>query len=204
MRLEVGPLLTNCYIIYWSSGDALLIDPGGDADKILSTVGRLNVKVRRIVLTHGHVDHIAALPEILEELNTPYMMHSGDTLFLEHASEIGRLFGINVRKIPLDRLLPLEEGREMMGFKILHTPGHSPGSITLYGYGIAFTGDTLFKDGVGRTDLPGGSDELLCRSLKRIMALPDETLVYPGHGEETSIRREKLHNEIAEIFMERC
>jgi len=203
-RLEVGPLLTNCYILYWSDGRAIIIDPGDEANRIINTLRELDLDVEAIILTHGHVDHIAALPELLNEFNVPFIAHSEEKWLLKLVPQMGKIFGIKVRPIPLDKMVTISNGDEVAGLKVMHTPGHSPGSISLYGYGMLFSGDTLFKDAVGRTDLPGGSEEKLCRSLKTLMRLPDETIVYPGHGEETTIGYERENNIILSIVMDIC
>ncbi|MDR0434318.1 MAG: MBL fold metallo-hydrolase [Gracilibacteraceae bacterium] len=189
----------NCYL-FWEtdSGLGVLIDPGGDAPAILAQVREAGVRVEQIVLTHGHYDHIAALDEARDALNAPAAIHAADAAMLPDPSlNLSRLFGLNGRLRPAEKLLA--DGDEIivggLSLRVLHTPGHSPGGICLYGSGVLFSGDTLFRSSVGRSDFPGGDERLLLNSIReRLFPLDDATLVYPGHMEETTIGWEKRNN----------
>jgi glyoxylase-like metal-dependent hydrolase (beta-lactamase superfamily II) len=181
-RLIVGVLKTNCYVV--KGGDeGFIIDPGGSPDAIISHVLRRRLTVRLILVTHGHPDHYSAYLDVKEALGCKVVMHELD---LETASLMG---------MPIEPDVYVDEGStiEIRGlrFRVLHTPGHSPGSISLLGYGLIFTGDLMFKMGYGRTDLPGGSYTTLMRSLNRILSLEGDLKVYPGHGPTINLRDEK-------------
>jgi len=181
-RLIVGVLKTNCYVVE-GNGEGLIIDPGGSPEAIVSHVLKRRLTVRSILVTHGHPDHYSAYLEVKETLRCKVIMHELD---LETASLMG---------MPIEPDVYVDDGSTIevgdLRFKVLHTPGHSPGSISLLGYGLIFTGDLMFKMGYGRTDLPGGSYTMLMRSLKRILSFEDDLKVYPGHCPATSLQDEK-------------
>lgn len=215
-RIVVGVLKTNCYIYSSAKKECVIIDPGGDPDGIAARVDVLNMVPVGIVLTHGHLDHVAAVGT----LKTAYAargyplavaIHSADRKFLgSRAADAHRtslesldlidaaIFGDAVPPLPkADKAL--EEGMRVLGMdlEVLETPGHTPGSVCLWSAreGILFSGDTLFFDGVGRTDLPGGDEKKLRASIQRRLAvLPAETRVFPGHGPFTTIEREVKTN----------
>jgi len=196
--LVVGRLQTNCYILA-SKGEALVVDPGDEATRILRYVNDLKAKLKTIVATHTHFDHVLGVTELKTQTGAPFMIHRDDLEILEAMQERGRMFfGLKVPAPPkVDNFLrdgdSLKFGDEIL--KVLHTPGHSPGSISLVGDGYVITGDALFNQSIGRTDLPGGDFDTLINSIKsKLFALPDDTMVYPGHGPETSIGDEKLAN----------
>jgi len=181
MRIEsicLGPLATNCYLIE-SAGRTILVDPAEDSPALRAFVGER--KIDWIVNTHGHIDHIAgdwAYPGV------PVRIHVADVPFLDAAHPSHPPLGP-----------PLEEGDEILeGLTILHTPGHSHGSIVLKGDGVLIVGDLLFAGSIGRTDLPGGSMAQMVESLERIVRLPGGYTVYPGHGEATTLERERARN----------
>ncbi|MDR2073155.1 MAG: MBL fold metallo-hydrolase [Spirochaetaceae bacterium] len=206
-RISVGALQTNCWIIPLpkSAGECVLVDPGGEGDRILSRLERLALRPRFIVLTHGHFDHIAALPEL-----TAAFPEADIAIHPLEASKLGprsldlhrRDFSIAGDEAYVDALwkplkeasLVLNEGDILGPFTVIHLPGHSPGSIGLYWKeeNLLICGDTLFCSGLGRTDLPGGDWELLKQSLGRLFAMDGNTRVYPGHGPGTSIDRERV------------
>ena len=197
--LTVGPLLANCYILTCEETDeAAIIDPGGDADSILREVARLGVDVKVVINTHGHVDHIAANEPVLRATGASLMIHEDDAVMLKSpARNLSLLGGAPLRPVEADRLLrdgdTVAFGREAL--EVIHTPGHTPGGISLLAGDVLFTGDTLFAMGIGRTDFPGGSYETLLSSIReRLLALPDDTRVYPGHGPETTIGDERRAN----------
>lgn len=197
--LAVGPLQTNCYIVADElNGKGVIIDPGGDAGKILKTVERLGIEVSLVINTHGHFDHIMANKDVIKATGASLAIHMDDEALLRRGGGLPFL-GLIASSPPPD--LYLKDGDEVkIGsayLKVIHTPGHSPGSISLY-YpegGILFCGDVLFYMGVGRWDFPGGNYEVLMASIRnKLLTLPDETIVYPGHGPSTTIGQEKAHN----------
>ena len=199
-RLEVGPFASNCYIIgSESTKQGLIIDPGDEAREILKSVEDLGLDIKLIMLTHGHVDHIGALKEVGAATGAEVAVHADDAPSLQgEGRTLGALFGLSYEAPPApDRLLKEGDSIDVgdLHFSVLHTPGHTPGGICLLVHDIVFTGDTLFNYGIGRTDLPGGSYSQLMDSLhNKLMTLPDNTKVYPGHGPETTISAERQGN----------
>ena len=196
--LVVGRLLTNCYILE-SDSTALVIDPGDEPERILRFLNDIKVKPSQIIATHTHFDHVLGVDGIRAALNIPFLIHNDDLPMLESMqSRVRQFMGLTVPPPPrVDRFLKdgelLTVGHDTV--KVLHTPGHSPGSISLAGRGYVFTGDALFNQSIGRTDLPGGDLDTLIRSITdRLFSLADDTVVYPGHGPETSIGDEKMAN----------
>jgi len=198
--LVVGPIAANCYIVgSESTKEGMIIDPGAEAEEILKSVKDLELDVKLIVLTHGHMDHIGALKEIKEATGAEVAIHSDDAKSFQGQSQsLGAMFGLFYPAPPRpDRLLKDGDSLDVgdLHFSVLHTPGHSPGGICLLGHGVVFTGDTLFKYGIGRTDLPGGSYNQLVNGIHtKLMTLSDDTVVYPGHGPETTIGAERQGN----------
>lgn len=199
MRVEtlvVSMFATNCCLVSCSeTGEGIVIDPGAEGKKILQHIEKSGLKITGIVNTHGHIDHTGANSRLKEVLQVPIMLPEKDLeIYRNPGFGLGIIFG---KPVPPDRLL--KEGDEITfgrkALAVLETPGHTPGGISLYGEGIVFTGDALFAGSIGRTDLAGGSYLLLIRSIKeKLMALPPETLVYPGHGPATSIEAEAHSN----------
>lgn len=198
--LVVGCLQANCYLVGCrQKKDALVIDPGDDADAVISLVERLDLTVKAIVLTHGHWDHAGAVGTLQERIAAPLLCHQDEEMLLADPRSNLAVFLDRTCDHPLcpDRLLrhgdTVRAGR--FTFRILHTPGHTPGGICLHGNGVVFTGDTLFAGAVGRTDLPGGDYVKLIRSIhEQLLPLDDETKVYPGHGPATTIGTERREN----------
>ncbi len=200
--VSVGPLGTNCYIVGCDrSGEAIVIDPGAEPDRIIRALRAAGLECRLIVNTHAHADHIMANGALKRASGAAIAVHrvDADALSDPVASLAALTMTMRGRPEPAspppDRLL--EEGDIVVAgsarLRVLHTPGHTPGSISLFGEGAVFSGDTLFAGGgIGRTDLPGGSYEALVESIERkLFGLPDDTVVYPGHGPSTTIARER-------------
>jgi glyoxylase-like metal-dependent hydrolase (beta-lactamase superfamily II) len=195
----VGALDTNCYLVYCEESRACaIIDPGAEPGKIFAAIADLQLKPALILNTHGHIDHIGANRDMKEKYAVPLYLHSSDVPMLkvtEHV-EFSLLLGARDSPSP-DRLLvdgdEIAVGRESL--RVIHTPGHTPGSVGFLGDGALFSGDTLFCGGVGRTDLEGGSWKDLEKSIReKILVLPGETVVLPGHGPWTTVEQEKLSN----------
>lgn len=197
-RLVVGEVYSNAYLVYLKDEDrALLIDAGGGEKYILRALGKQGAALTAILLTHGHFDHILAAGAVREETGAKIVIHSEDEAML--ASEDACLYPAHLAHTKFtsaraDAVIR-DDGQALpfANVRALHTPGHTPGSVCYYfeDEGILFTGDTLFQGGFGRTDLPGGDEGLLATSLKRLFALPEDVTIYPGHGEPSTIGRER-------------
>jgi hydroxyacylglutathione hydrolase len=197
--LVVGMIQANCYVLGdEQSGEAVVVDPGGDAPKILRKLTDRKLKPVAIVGTHGHFDHIEALASLKRATGAPILVHKGDLPLIQGMTGQAALFGVRVEASPPpDRFL--EEGDRIAfggyALEVLHTPGHSPGSVSLRLEKTVFVGDLLFAGSIGRTDLQGGDYDTLIASVRqKIFTLPDDTLVYPGHGPETTVATEKRTN----------
>lgn len=196
--IAAGEFAANCYVVH-KDGRGIIIDPGADAEAIMAALDEEGLKIEAIINTHGHFDHIGANGVIKSVFDAPLYIHRGDEAFLEDAKRNLSLWaGLEaVVSPPADHLLSGGEFLELAGLKveILHTPGHSPGSICLKVGGVLFTGDTLFAGSVGRTDFPGSSREQLKDSLRNVvLSLPSETVVYPGHGPASRLETEVKYN----------
>ena len=203
--LTVGTLYTNCYIVGCSETlDGLIIDPGFDRERetdiILKAVDQHRLMIKYIVNTHGHPDHTSGNRALKEATGAPILIHELDAPKLIDASK--NLFGLRVTSPPADRMLKDRETVQVgqIKLKVLHTPGHSKGGISLLGEKVVFTGDTLFAGSIGRYDLPGGSLEEIKNALKKLMTLPDHMKVYPGHGPASTIGEERKTNPFLQDF----
>jgi len=195
----VGALETNCYLVYCEkTRECAVVDPGAEPQKIFRVISEKDLMPTMVIDTHGHVDHIGANKDVIEKYEIPLLIHEADSSMLDKVHLMELSFFLDAKDSPPpDRFLvegeKIEIGESLLG--VLHTPGHSPGSISLHGDGVLFSGDTLFWGGVGRTDLPGGSWNELTRSIKeKILTLPARTLVLPGHGPHTTVGQEKESN----------
>jgi hydroxyacylglutathione hydrolase len=195
----VGALETNCYLVYCEETlECAVVDPGADPEKIVQNIRDLRLKPVILINTHGHVDHVGANKDIKDKFDIPLCIHSSDSQMLGNILSSAMGFFLGAKKSPKpDKYL--EEGENISigkaHLKVIHTPGHSPGSISLSGDGFLLSGDLLFCGGVGRTDLPGGSWSVLEDSIRnKIFRFPDDTIVLPGHGPLTSIGQEKMAN----------
>jgi len=196
--LVVGQLQTNCYILE-SQGHALIVDPGDEPERILRFIKDLSATPTRIIATHTHFDHVLGVNGVRKATKTLFWIHADDLPMLQSMqSRVRQFMGFEVPPPPkVDGHLKdgdsLKLGDETV--RVLHTPGHSPGSISLSGYGYVLTGDALFNQSIGRTDLPGGDLNTLIHSIReKLFKLDDDTTVYPGHGPESTIGDEKLAN----------
>jgi hydroxyacylglutathione hydrolase len=197
--LVVGPIQANCYVLGCErTKEAAVIDPGGDADKILIALARETLRCHTLINTHGHFDHAADNKRLKDATGAQLVLHKDDAPLILQQAASGRMWGIEVEDSPPpDRFV--EEGDFItfgdISLKVLHTPGHSPGGISLATDNMVFVGDTLFAGSIGRTDLPGGDHETLIRNVKeKIFTLGDDVIIYPGHGPKTTVGRERRTN----------
>ena len=204
--VAVGPLACNCHILAdESTCEAVVIDPGDDAERILERVRKRGLKVLRLLHTHCHFDHMTATRRVKEETGAEILIHESDKAYYDglvrQYERFGAYFGSAGKKVgdplPVDRFL--EDGQRIAfgrhELRVLFTPGHTEGSCSFHVDGKVFSGDTLFCRSIGRTDLPGGSAEAEAASIRRkLYTLDPETVVYPGHGPETTIAEERAEN----------
>jgi hydroxyacylglutathione hydrolase len=196
--LTVGPLEENAYLVVdETTRRAVLIDPGDEPDRLLEAVEDDRAELDAIWLTHAHMDHVGGIAGILRAKPVPIYLHPRERPIYDSAAQHGMVFGLRIEQPPApDR--ELADGDTVhvgtLSFSVIHVPGHAPGHVTIHGNGVAFVGDCLFAGSIGRTDLPLADGAQLERSLDRLCTLPDDTIVYPGHGPATSIGREKRTN----------
>ena len=197
--LVVGPIQANCYVLGCErTRQAAVIDPGGDVDKILMALAKENLRCDYIINTHGHFDHSAENKHLKEVTKAQLVIHRADAPMIVQQAASGGMWGMKVdNSPPPDRYV--EEGDLItfgdISLKVLHTPGHSKGGISLVTDKIVFVGDTLFAGSIGRTDFPGGDHEGLIRNVReKIFPLGDDVTVYPGHGPKTTVGRERRTN----------
>lgn len=197
-QLVVGDLGVNCYIVSCEkTKEAVVIDPGDYAKSILDKIENLNIVA--IINTHGHADHIGANQKIKDATHADIMIHCNDAqMLLDPRLNLSVFLGEGIESYPADRILNSGDTINVgdIVLKVIHTPGHTKGGICLYTDGILFSGDTLFAESIGRTDFPGGSMQELIHSVtEKLLTLPDDTRVLPGHGPSTTIGWERMHNQ---------
>jgi hydroxyacylglutathione hydrolase len=200
-KLTVGPYQENCYVVGdETTGTGALFDPGDEATRIALAVEQANLEISQIIITHAHIDHVGAVTTLVDEYACPVLMHREAEPMLRQLPSQALMMGVRFGNVPnVDGYIEDEEVVRVgdLPFTALYTPGHAPGHLAFYSAdeGVVISGDALFAGSVGRVDLPGGSMEVLMRSInERLLALPDETVVLSGHGPETTIGEERAHN----------
>jgi glyoxylase-like metal-dependent hydrolase (beta-lactamase superfamily II) len=197
--IVVGQLATNCFILGCEKENiAVVIDPGDNADSIMELIKKHELELVAIIATHAHFDHIGAVAPLVKKTGAKLYMHKDDWPHLDRASSSAASWGFSVEQ-PKEPDEAPEEGDTLtfgtISLDVLHTPGHSPGGISLSMPGKAFVGDSLFYRSIGRTDFPGGDFDTLINAIKtKLFVLPDDTIAYTGHGPNTKIGEEKKHN----------
>ena len=194
----VGPFQENCYLLADSaSGDAVLVDPGDEGDRLIAAVERAGVTLRALWITHAHIDHIGGIAAVKRRWDVPVHLHPLDEPLYRVGSRQAAYYGLPFDEPPPPDH-PFAEGQRIaigsLEFDVLHCPGHAPGHVVFHGHGVLFGGDCLFAGSIGRTDLPLSNPADLAASLERLSALPPETRVLPGHGAETTIGTELRTN----------
>ena len=194
-----GSFAENCWLVAdRTQGVAAVVDPGEDAGRILAEVSRRGWRVEAIWVTHAHIDHVMGIAQVKAATGAPVYLHALDQRLYENVVEQGRWFGFAVEPLPPPDVLWNHGDVVRLGsleFEVRHAPGHAPGHVVLVGHGHAFVGDVLFQGSVGRTDLPGGDGRTLDRSIRsELLTLPDDTVIHPGHGGETTVGAERGSN----------
>ena len=197
-KMELGDFGSNCYLVGdEDTKEGMIIDPGDDGSSIMKQVKALGLSIKIIVLTHSHIDHVGGLADVKKATGAVIAIHENEAPFLLKQPRLMEFMPPTPPSPPADRLLKdgdmIKVGK--LKFKVLHTPGHTSGGICLLGDGIVFTGDTLFNFSIGRADFPGSDYDQEMQSIRsKLMTLPDETKVYPGHGPATTIGTERKGN----------
>jgi hydroxyacylglutathione hydrolase len=193
-----GFFFGNCYLVWDDERNCVVIDPGDEEELIYHTIHELALTPHLIVGTHANIDSLGAAADLRELLGVPFALHEDEVVMFEFLPHMARYLGLPLMKVPpVDRWLKEGEGIEAgnVKFKVIHTPGHTPGSICLYAEGMVFTGDTLLAGSYGRTDLKGGNEDKIIDSIQQyLFSLDESTKVYPGHGPLTTIGKEKQNN----------
>ncbi len=207
--IVVGVFAENCWVIgNRRTGEAICIDPGDNPDEILAMARDMGVRIKAIANSHGHLDHVMGVRGVKEATGAPFLIHPADLDIVRgSAAMAARWLGERVEPPPdPDGLLADGDEIDVDGvkLKVIHTPGHTPGSVSFYVNGLLFSGDTLFQGSIGRTDLPGGDyDVEMASIIDRLLTLPDETIVLPGHMAQTTIGQERQRNPYVRMELER-
>jgi hydroxyacylglutathione hydrolase len=198
-KVVVGPLMVNCYVLGCkTTNKGIVVDPGEGAKLVLQTIEKNELNIEYILLTHGHIDHIGALPQIQKATGAQVYIHAKDQFLVDQAKTQAQMFGL---PLPADCKIDeyfkdsdiIKVGN--LEIKVISTPGHTPGSVSFLIENNLISGDTIFEASIGRTDFPGGSYPQIVNSIKnKIYALPDETIIHPGHGQSTTVEFEKNNN----------
>ena len=197
MKLVVGELQENCFILFDENKDAFVVDPGGSSENIIEAIDKNELNIKYILLTHGHFDHVGAVAALVKKYKAPVYMSKDDRAFLESPKEVrASSFGIQIEAADVDVFvkegdeIPFSEGT----IKVIETPGHTLGSVCYLFENYLFAGDTLFNGSIGRTDFPESDHSLMIESLKKLKKLDDDIYVLSGHGPESQISYEKMTN----------
>ncbi|MDK7376341.1 MBL fold metallo-hydrolase [Peptoniphilus harei] len=197
MKLVVGELQENCFILFDENKDAFVVDPGGSSENIIEAIDKNELNIKYILLTHGHFDHVGAVAALVKKYKAPVYMSKDDRAFLESPKEVrASSFGMQIEAADVDVFvkegdeIPFSEGT----IKVIETPGHTLGSVCYLFENYLFAGDTLFNGSIGRTDFPESDHSLMIESLKKLKKLDDEIYVLSGHGPESQISYEKMTN----------
>lgn len=196
--LTVGAFQENCYLLLDdTSRRAVIVDPGSEGERLVEAVEESGADLEAIWITHAHVDHVGAIASVKNRWDVPVFLHPADLRLYEAAGRQAQVYGVPFEEPPPpDR--EFADGQTVgfgsLTFRVMHTPGHAPGHVVIHGNGVALVGDCLFAGSIGRTDLPFSNPAQLASSLEKIAALPVETIVYPGHGMDTTIGEERLSN----------
>ncbi len=197
-QLTVGAFQENCYLVSDPGAQVgVLIDPGGEGDRLIAFVRDSGVRLEAIWVTHGHLDHIGAIAAVKRAYDVPVHLHPADLPLYLAADRQAAAYGLPYEAPPApDREIAGGDTMEIgsLRFDVLHAPGHAPGHVVLHGHGVAFVGDCVFAGSIGRTDLPFSDARALADSLERIAELPPATVLYPGHGPHTTLARELVTN----------
>lgn len=209
--LVVGVFEENCWIVgSRQTGEAICIDPGDEPDAILALARDMGVRIQTIANSHGHADHILGVAGVQRATGARFLLHAADLDLVRHGWQgLALRMGLDVAEPPPEPDGFVRDGDhvEVAGVRlqVIGTPGHTPGSVGYYSAGLLFSGDTLFRDSIGRTDLPGGSfEDEMTSIVSRLLALPDETVVLPGHMAQTTVGYERAHNPYIEQWLSRA
>jgi len=199
VQIPNGGFAENCYLVIDEArGECAIVDPGEEAGLILHKIAAAGAKPVAIWLTHAHLDHVMGIPRIKAETGVPVILHPADRRLYDAVPAQAAAFGVRAEPLPAPDGAWTHGDVARVGdlaFDVRHTPGHSPGSVTFVGHGVALSGDVLFQGSIGRTDLPGGDFDTLIASIEReLLSLPDDTIVHSGHGPDTTVGRERRAN----------
>ncbi len=206
--IVVGSFQENCWVIgNRRTGEAICVDPGDEPDEVLAMAREMGVQVKYIANSHAHIDHILGVGAVREATGAKFLLHPGDLEIARGTAASAKRWGLEAVNPPdPDGFLADGDDIDVDGLKlrVLHTPGHTPGSVSFYANGVLFAGDTLFQGSIGRTDLPGGDqDQEMSSIVDRLLTLPDDTIVLPGHMGQTTIGEERRRNPYVQMELAR-